>query len=255
MPVLKNPRHEKFSQLVASGINPTEAYVSLGYSKTGAKQAAYNLRTRTDVGARIEEILSTAAISTAAQVAFDKERVLNRLDVLSRKAEDLNQIAAAARCEELIGRLRGLFVEKVDASHSIKSIRDIPTEVLDQMIEEARAVLGELPDEEPAKLLAPVETAIRTKTSVDERASITSATGNLETAGKIAARLPEIQEARDREWWLRRIAEIVKIAKTDRPGAMGELQRLSGGVTIPKEMYRSPEVLAGWLAENALAPA
>src|ERR1035438_392499 len=28
MPVLRNPRHEKFSQLVASGIKPTEAYVS-----------------------------------------------------------------------------------------------------------------------------------------------------------------------------------------------------------------------------------
>jgi hypothetical protein len=252
MPVLKNPRHEKFSQLVASGINPTEAYASLGYSKTGAKQAAYNLRTRTDVHARIEEILSSAAISTAAQVAFDKERVLNRLDVLSRKAEDLNQIAAAARCEELIGRLRGMFVEKVDTSLSIKSIQDVPSEVLDLILQEAQTVLEESPDEEPAKLLAPGEMeAVQTKTSVDEPAS---AAGNRETAGEIAARLPEIQEARDREWWLRQLAELDKIVKTDKPGAIRELKRLRGGVKIPEEMYRSPEVLAGWLAENALAP-
>jgi hypothetical protein len=40
MPVLRNPRHEKFSQLVASGIKPTEAYVSLSYSKAGAPQSA-----------------------------------------------------------------------------------------------------------------------------------------------------------------------------------------------------------------------
>ena len=37
--------------------------------------------------------------------------VLNRLDVLSRKAEDLGQISAAARCEELIGKHRGMFVD------------------------------------------------------------------------------------------------------------------------------------------------
>ena len=100
--------------------------------------------------------------------------------------------------------------------------------------------------------------SLRMKTSVAERigaSSVTDATGNRETAEKIAARLPEIQEARDREWWLRRIAEIMKIGKTDKPEAIRELKRLSGGVEIPKGMYRSPEVLAEWLAENALAPA
>jgi hypothetical protein len=44
-------------------------------------------------------------------VAFDQKRVLNRLDVLSRKAEELGQISAAARCEELIGKHRGMFVD------------------------------------------------------------------------------------------------------------------------------------------------
>ena len=36
---------------------------------------------------------------------------LNRLDVLSRKAEELGQISAAARREELIGKHRGMFVD------------------------------------------------------------------------------------------------------------------------------------------------
>ena len=35
---LDNPRHEKFSQLVASGVKPAEAYVLAGYKKTGASQ-------------------------------------------------------------------------------------------------------------------------------------------------------------------------------------------------------------------------
>jgi hypothetical protein len=112
MPVLRNPRHEKFSQLVATGIKPTEAYVSLGYSEAGAPQSANNLLKRTDVRERVNEIQSLAAQSSAEEVAFDQKRVLNRLDVLSRKAEELGQIAAAARCEELIGKHRGMFVDR-----------------------------------------------------------------------------------------------------------------------------------------------
>jgi len=112
MPILRNPRHEKFSQLVASGIKPTEAYVSLGYSKVGAPQSANNLLKRTDVRERVNEIQSLAAQSAAEEVAFDQKRVLNRLDILSRKAEELGQISAAARCEELIGKQRGMFVDR-----------------------------------------------------------------------------------------------------------------------------------------------
>jgi hypothetical protein len=48
------------------------------------------------------------AQSSAEEVAFNQKRMLNRLDVLSRKAEELDQISAAARCEELIGKHRGM---------------------------------------------------------------------------------------------------------------------------------------------------
>jgi hypothetical protein len=112
MPVLRNSRHERFSQLVVSGIKPADAYVSLGYSKAGAPQSANNLLKRTDVRERVNEIQSLAAQSAAEEVAFDQKRVLNRLDILSRKAEELGQISAAARCEELIGKHRGMFVDR-----------------------------------------------------------------------------------------------------------------------------------------------
>jgi hypothetical protein len=112
MPSLRNSRHEKFCQLVASGIKPAEAYISLGYSEAGATQAANKVMKRRDVQERIDEILSHAAQSTAPTVSFDQARVLNRLDALSRKAEELGQISAAARCEELIGKARGMFVDR-----------------------------------------------------------------------------------------------------------------------------------------------
>jgi hypothetical protein len=49
-----------------------------------------------------------AAQSSAEEVAFDQKRALNRLDVLCRTAEELDQISAAAGCEELIGKHRGM---------------------------------------------------------------------------------------------------------------------------------------------------
>jgi len=78
MPVLRNARHEKFAQLVASGIRPTEAYVSLGYSKGGAPQSAHNLLKHIEVGARVSEIQSLAAQSSAEEVALDRKRVFPR---------------------------------------------------------------------------------------------------------------------------------------------------------------------------------
>src|SRR5260370_17669321 len=77
--VLRNPRHEKFSQLLVSGIKPTEAYVSLGYSNGGAPQSANKLLKRDDVQKRVHEILSLAAQSTAEGGGIDQKRGLSRL--------------------------------------------------------------------------------------------------------------------------------------------------------------------------------
>ncbi len=109
MPELRSARHERFALLVASGETPTAAYRSLGYRKTGAPRAARNLLKRADVRARVNEIQSPAAQSPAEEVAFDRKRVLNRLDVLSKKAEELGEISVAVPCEELIGKECGMF--------------------------------------------------------------------------------------------------------------------------------------------------
>jgi hypothetical protein len=119
--ILSNTRHEKFSQLVASGTRPTDAYIALGYSLRGAPLSANNLLKRADVRGRIDEILQAAAVSTVAEIAFDQQRVLNRLDILSRKAEALGQISAAVRCEELIGRYRGMFIDRTVADVAISN--------------------------------------------------------------------------------------------------------------------------------------
>ena len=148
---LSNPRHEKFSQLVASGIKPTEAYISLGYSAKGAPQSANKLLKRADVRVRVEEILQAAAVSTVAEIAFDQQRVLNRLDILSRKAEELGQISAAVRCEELIGKYRGMFIDRQVADLAISN-GPSPAEIL--INRRAKRVEAEIDVDGPVLLTA-----------------------------------------------------------------------------------------------------
>jgi hypothetical protein len=46
MAILKNARHEKFCQLVASGMSAAEAYTQAGYAEKGAKDNASRLMTK-----------------------------------------------------------------------------------------------------------------------------------------------------------------------------------------------------------------
>ena len=160
MPVLRNPRHEKFSQLVASGIKPANAYITLGYSGNGAPQSAANLLKRADVRERIAEILSVAAQSVAEEIAFDHKRVLHRLDVLSHKAEELKQIAAAIRAEELIGKERGMFIDRTDNMNRNMSIEELldaqPKDELEAALARAKAERQRQIEEQAAEPGRPV---------------------------------------------------------------------------------------------------
>jgi hypothetical protein len=89
MPVLRNPRHEKFSKLVASGVSASESYAAVGYKPTGAKQAASRLLTNVDVRERVSKLQQAAARSTADSVILNRERVLHRLSQLSHEAQEL----------------------------------------------------------------------------------------------------------------------------------------------------------------------
>jgi hypothetical protein len=84
-----------------------------------------------------------AAQSSAEEVAFDQKRALNRLDVLCRTAEELDQISAAAGCEELIGKHRGMFADCTGLLSDLaagKLTPEMTDKLADQMLKKA---LGE----------------------------------------------------------------------------------------------------------------
>jgi hypothetical protein len=62
---------------------------------------------------RVSELQETAAQSTVAAVVLNRERVLNRLSQLGYEAQGKGQFSAAVRCEELIGKELGMFVQRI----------------------------------------------------------------------------------------------------------------------------------------------
>jgi phage terminase small subunit len=150
MAVLRNSQHEKCSQLVASGVKATQAYISCGYSEKGAAQSANNLLKRTEVAARVSELKEMAAYSSAQESVLNRTRVLHRLDHLSRKAEEARQFSAAGRCEELLGKELGMFVERSEQQQPIKRLEDVPQEVLEEAIRRGEERLRQIEAEKLA---------------------------------------------------------------------------------------------------------
>src|SRR5688572_15743367 len=73
MPILPNPRHERFAHELANGHSASSAYAAAGYS--GHRAPASRLANRAEVQARVREILDSAA--ERAEVTL--ERVLREL--------------------------------------------------------------------------------------------------------------------------------------------------------------------------------
>jgi phage terminase small subunit len=85
MPILSNPRHERFVQLVASGMSATKAYVEAGYAEQGANVNASRLIANDSVSARITELKER----TASACEITRQEVLRFLSDIVRM--DLNE--------------------------------------------------------------------------------------------------------------------------------------------------------------------
>src|SRR5580658_10703730 len=83
-------------------------------SKHG-RRSAKAVAARKSRGAEMRKIhaeLRYLKFESGSEQGFDVRRVLNRLDVLSRKAEELGRFATAIRCERLIGKYCGMFAAR-----------------------------------------------------------------------------------------------------------------------------------------------
>ncbi len=111
MPVLLNNHHERFAQLVATGVKAAEAYVRAGYSKKGAKQSASRLLAHADLQLRVAELKNAVAEQVVALAITDRNARLSALQersnllwqvIKERAADPCNQSAAGGKTGLLV---------------------------------------------------------------------------------------------------------------------------------------------------------
>jgi phage terminase small subunit len=125
MPVLKNPRHERFAHEIAKGKSLAEAHALAGFA--GDRGNAWRLQQRNDIGRRINEIRTTGvqreaqALEKACEkLAITKERILDEL----AKIGFADLPGAPKWSDKLIalqklGQELGLFVERTENTHTL----------------------------------------------------------------------------------------------------------------------------------------
>ena len=109
MPVLSNPKHERFAQELAKGKTADEAYVIAGYKENRGN--ASTLKANQIISDRVTELLSRSAIRAELTVA----RVVENLERIAIKAEALGEasglnVAKSAWVDA--AKVHGLIVDK-----------------------------------------------------------------------------------------------------------------------------------------------
>jgi hypothetical protein len=147
LPVLPDPKREKFAQLCARGIASIDAYMRCGYKRNTGNATAF--RKRPDIQRRIQEIQAEIANNTEEELGeFLKDSGLTPTYIIrqmldtAKEAKDAGKFDIAARTfKDIGGELFGMFIEKrhltVDKNNSVHTTTNttINIEGLNQALE------------------------------------------------------------------------------------------------------------------------
>lgn len=108
-------KQEKFCQLIVSGKTQLEAYknsytVKSGTTRASQDQSASRLMKHVKISSRIAELRAPAAIKAGLTL----ESHLNRLEYLSKLAEENGELAPAITAETNRGKAAGLYTQKIE---------------------------------------------------------------------------------------------------------------------------------------------
>ena len=140
MPILVNARHERFVQELIRGNSQGDAYLAAGYKSTSAS-AAYAHAARLVRNGKVRARLNELQLKEEAKSLLTMEQHLEELRVLREIAKANRQLSAAVRAEELRGKLRGFYVERVEQSNT-SQFADMSDEELNNLIVRECEALG-----------------------------------------------------------------------------------------------------------------
>jgi phage terminase small subunit len=136
VPILRNPRHEKFAQLLSQGQSAHQAYIDAGFRPS--RQNAARLKTKEDVAARLLELQAASAVACKITV----ESICTELDEAITIAKAKGQPNALVSAAGLRAKLGGLLIDKAqvevsnnsDLFDDCESAEDVTGRLADQML-------------------------------------------------------------------------------------------------------------------------
>ncbi len=111
MPILTNPRHERFCQELAQGKSATQAYINAGYdvgSDKSANEASSRLSRNVKVQARLRELQG----KLAADVEVTVQSLLREAAEIQHAAKDAGQMSAAVAALTVKAKLAGKLIDR-----------------------------------------------------------------------------------------------------------------------------------------------
>ena len=108
MPILTNPKHERFAQELAKGKTGDEAYVLAGYKRN--KDNASRLKASEGILARVSELLTPSA--TKAQITIESLTQMYLED--RRLAQEANQLSVSKGAADSLAKLYGLLIDRAE---------------------------------------------------------------------------------------------------------------------------------------------
>jgi phage terminase small subunit len=134
MPILKNPRHERFAQGLAKGLSGKMAYVDAGFRARdhAAEVEGSKLLRKPEVAARVAELQA----KHAKRVEVSVESIVAELDQLRDAALANKQVAAGVAAVIGKAKLLGLVIDKADVAATVRKPMREPGEVRQMSLEE-----------------------------------------------------------------------------------------------------------------------
>jgi hypothetical protein len=138
MPVLSNPKHERFAQELAKGKTQAEAYEIAGY--VASEPNASRLTSNDKVKARVAEIMERGALRAEVTIASITERLI-RISDAGEALKDASGLSVARQAAMDAAKLHGLIVDKKETGKPGEFSR-MDEHELDDFIAREKAALG-----------------------------------------------------------------------------------------------------------------
>ena len=139
MEPLKSSKQEKFSRLIAlDGLSISEAYKQSYNCENMKQDSIYQLSSRlskqVQITSRIEALKADISDKLAANVVWDKARIVSELSINVDLGRETKQLAASNQAINLIGKAINVFEpETIAVSGTVSVIHSLSDAQLDQL--------------------------------------------------------------------------------------------------------------------------